>query len=64
MTTSEFAERLVREAVAKLKLRWGEEALAGDLTSAGHENRQLCAIRASVADEIAIQIQMEINRHG
>lgn len=63
MTTDELAAKRVAEAVATLKRRWADEAVGFDLTTAGDEARRLCAIKAAMADDITIQIQMEINRY-
>lgn len=63
MTTDELAAKRVSEAVEKLKAGWMREAIGGDLTIAGDELRRLAAIKAAMAEEITIQIQLEINRY-
>jgi hypothetical protein len=63
MTVEQHAEKLVRDAVERLKAQWGTQILTtADLTEAGDAERRLAATKARVADEISIQINMEINR--
>jgi hypothetical protein len=63
MTVERHAEKLIRDAVERLKRQWADQILtAADLTEGGDAERRLAATKARVADEISIQINMEINR--
>lgn len=63
MTTEELAKNLIEKACAKLRAQWAEDVLGEpDLSPAGDDTRRLAAIKARMAEEIAIQITMEINR--
>jgi hypothetical protein len=63
VTVEQLAEQLVLKAVERLKARYATEILTtADLTPGGDDERRLAATKARVADEISIQINMEINR--
>jgi hypothetical protein len=64
MTSEELAASLVSAASERLRQQYANDILSSpDLTTAGDEARRVTAIKARVLEEIAIQIQMEINRH-
>lgn len=62
MTVEQLAAAKINDAVERLRARLAQDMLTAPLTPEGDELRRLHAIKAQVAQDVAIQITLEINR--